>query len=310
MMGKLQFWNSINKYKTISIETYYLAEQRSWLFVATDIFRVFDSINKSLELSEKQNSLLKYPKNLHQIKIYKNNQWQNIDVMEAEVIIGALNETICDDAKSFQNFIIDICKEVPKDCFLAEDCAEYEFLQLSTNRFLDLYNEINDIAFFNLSEEVRYYKLKDFFSVYTELLSYSAMKEQIQLIEKVRPPMEAIISSEFVKFVRNVLIHFPCFTKWNEIYVSKHLVNWKSEGQSIDRFLTRYQGREPIELRVKDCLTGKWRYPLIKFPSTYNDNKIFLKDMIDEKDGVLLCAVLMYKVVSSQIIVIPEDIQK
>ena len=162
MVEKLQFWNSINKYKEISIETYYLAEQRLWLFVATDIFRVFDSINKSLEQSEKRSSLLKYPRNLHQIKIYKNNQWQNIDVMEAEVIIEALNETICDDVKSFQNFIIDICKEAPKDCFLAEDCTEYEFLQLATNRFLDLYNEINNIAFFNLSEEVRYYKLKDF----------------------------------------------------------------------------------------------------------------------------------------------------
>lgn len=265
-----------------------MAEQRLWLFVATDIFRVFDSINKSLEQSEKRSSLLKYPRNLHQIKIYKNNQWQNIDVMEAEVIIEALNETICDDVKSFQNFIIDICKEAPKDCFLAEDCTEYEFLQLATNRFLDLYNEINNIAFFNLSEEVRYYKLKDFFSVYTELLSYSAMKEHIQFIEKARPPMEAIISSEFVKFVRNVLIHFPCFTKWNEIYVSKHLVNWKSEGQSIDRFLTKYQGCEPIEFRFKDRLTGKWRYPVIKFPSAYNDNKIFLKDMIDEKDGVLI----------------------
>lgn len=95
MVEKLQFWNSINKYKEISIETYYLAEQRLWLFVATDIFRVFDSINKSLEQPEKRSSLLKYPRNLHQIKIYKNNQWQNIDVMEAEVIIEALNVSAC-----------------------------------------------------------------------------------------------------------------------------------------------------------------------------------------------------------------------
>lgn len=52
------------------IKNGYLAEQRLWLFVATDIFRVFDSINKSLELSEKQNSLLEYPKNLHQISVF------------------------------------------------------------------------------------------------------------------------------------------------------------------------------------------------------------------------------------------------
>lgn len=32
--------------------------------------------------------------------------------------------------------------------------------------------------------------------------------------------------------------------------------------------------------------------------------------MIDEKDGVLLCAVLMYKVVSSQIVAISDGIQK
>jgi len=77
------------------------------------------------------------------------------------------------------------------------------------------------------------------------------MKEQIQFVKNSRPPMEAVISNEFIKFVRNVLILFPCFTKWNDIYISKRLVNWKSEGQSIDKFLTKYQGMNRFSIDSK-----------------------------------------------------------
>lgn len=45
---------------------------------------------------------------------------------------------------------------------------------------------------------------------------------------------------------------------------------------------------------------------MINFSSAYENNKIFLKDMIDERDGVLLCAVLMSKVVAAQIIDIED----
>ncbi len=154
----------------------------------------------------------------------------------------------------------------------------------------------------DLTPEIRLYKIKDFFSVYSEMLSYASIKDYIEIVENTRPPMESVISSDWVKLVRNILAHFPFFTSWDEIYISKQLVNWASEGKSIDRFLKKYQGHKEVEYRFKERLSDKWRYPTIKFPSTYNEDKIYLKDMITERDGVLLCAVLMYKVVSSQII--------
>ena len=152
------------------------------------------------------------------------------------------------------------------------------------------------------SAETRLHKIKDFFSIYTEMLSYPPIKNHIEFVEKTRPPMESVIVSEVVKFIRNILAHFPFFTTWDDIYFTKQLINWASEGKSIDRFLNRYQGHEDVQYRFKERESGKWSYSTIRFPKEYNDDKFFLKDMINEKDGILLCAVLMFGVVSSQII--------
>ncbi len=305
-MCQLQFWNSTINYKNINIETFYLAEKKLWLFNAVDIYHIFDVINNNLGLLRKQLEYLQRPKVLQQIRLFKNNQWKDVDVIDGKSVIEAVDDSSFEEVKSFEAFIMNICEKVPEGCFLSKDSTEYEFLQLATNRFLDLYKEINNDAFFSLSDEIRYYKIKDCFSVYSELISYPNIREHIEFINNSRPPMEAVISNEFVKFVRNVLIHFPCFTKWDDIYISKRLVNWKSEGQSIDKFLTKYQGYEPVQYRFKERLSGKWRYPVINFPRKYENNKIFLKDMIDERDGILLCAVLMFKVVASQIIDIED----
>lgn len=135
------------------------------------------------------------------------------------------------------------------------------------------------------------YKLKDLFSVYAELLLYEPIKKHICFLEKERPPMESVLSNEFIKFIRNILIHFSFFKTWDEIYVTKNLINWAKEGQTIDKFLNKYEGNKAIEYRFMESKTRKWRYPTISFPMDYSNDKIYIKDMITEKDGVLLCAI-------------------
>lgn len=43
-------------------------------------------------------------------------------------------------------------------------------------------------------------------------------------------------------------------------------------------------------------------YVTVTFPIEYEDNKIYLKNIIDENDGIRFCIILMYKVLMSQVI--------
>lgn len=300
-MMNLRFWHSSVVFNDSIINTFYLAETKMWLFMASDINKVIDIINENKVTDNNLKCVATKPISKNQIRIFKNNKWEIIDVLYEEDILEAIESCTFAEAKEFEMWIRDLCSSVPEGCILSTDSKEYEFLNRATNRFMDLYEEINSCSFMSISPEIRLYKIKDFFGVYTELLSYQPIKDHIDFIEKTRPSMESVVSSEFVKFIRNILVHFPFFTTWNEIHISKQLINWESEGRSIDRFLKKYQGHEDVQYRFKGRTSGNWRYPTIRFPQTYTDNKIYLKDMINEEDGVLLCAVLMYNVVSSQI---------
>ena len=301
-MKNLQFWHTIVDYNGYSLNTYYLAENKTWLFAAKDIFQLIEKFlkNPHESLDSKYTTTKLSPQN--QIRIFENDIWETIDVLHKNDILEITKSINLIEFRIFEKWIETICLQIPEACVLPKDSKEYEFLNLATNRFLDIYEEINGCSFMKLPPEARLYKLKDFFCVYTELLLYPPIKEHISFVEKTRPPMESVISGEFIKFIRNILAHFPFFTTWDEIYVSKQLVNWSSEGRSIDRFLNKYQGHGDVEYRFKEKGSGKWRYPSIKFPQIYNDDKIYLKDMVSEEDGILLCAVLMFNVVSSQII--------
>jgi len=103
------------------------------------------------------------------------------------------------------------------------------------------------------------------------------------------------------KFVRNILAHFPVFETWNDVWVSKELVNWQRNGLTIDRFLTKYAGREDVKYRFWEAEQKKMTYMSIRFPKEYCENKIYLRDMISEKDGVKFSLIMMRQVLNTQV---------
>lgn len=76
--------------------------------------------------------------------------------------------------------------------------AEVEFLTLAYNRFYDIFEEVMNDSFWDKDEWYRFSKIKDGFSVYTELLSYEPIKWVIEVMKKARPPMEAEIGRDFL----------------------------------------------------------------------------------------------------------------
>jgi hypothetical protein len=111
-------------------------------------------------------------------------------------------------------------------------------------------------------------------------------------------------STEVFKFVRNIISHFPLFNSWNEVWISKSLVNWNKTGQSIDKFLKNNAGREPLGFAYKNDGDAKEKFPTmvdINFPKKYNEKTIiYLKDIISEKEGIIFSISLMNFLVKGQ----------
>lgn len=114
---------------------------------------------------------------------------------------------------------------------------ELEVLTLFYNRFYDLYDEITNDNFMNIDAEIRFFKLREAFSIYKELLSYEPIKSYIKWMKTGgKPPLQGIIADDLFSFIRNLLLHFPVFRTWDEVYINKNLATWSKVGQ-IDKFL-------------------------------------------------------------------------
>ena len=180
--------------------------------------------------------------------------------------------------------------------------SELAFLTLSYNRFYDIFEEAINDSFWEKEEWYRFSKVKEGFAVYSELLNYEPIKGTIENIKKSRPPMEAEIGSELFKFIRNIITHFPFFNSWNDVWVNKSIINWYKKEQSIDKFIKKYLGREPVKYRFWEKDKKKMTYLSINFPKEYeNDTKIFLKDILSEKDGIKFSFILMKQILDTQV---------
>lgn len=180
--------------------------------------------------------------------------------------------------------------------------AEKEFLTLAYNRFYDILEEVMDDSFWDRNDWYRFSKVKDGFVVYGELLNYPPIKWVIEHVKKARPPMEAEIGSELFKFIRNIVAHFPFFESWNKVWINKSIINWHKEGQSIDRFLRKYKRKEKVKYRFWEAQKKRMTYLSINFPERYEeDTKIYLKEILSEKEGVRFSFILMKEILDTQV---------
>ncbi len=127
-------------------------------------------------------------------------------------------------------------------------------LNLFYNRFYDLYEELSHNNFFQNESSYRFYKIREIFSIYNELLGYEPIKYYIKVIKKTRPPLEGIIVNDLFSFVRNLLLHFPLFNNWDDVYITQNLATWNKAGR-IHSFLKKsskikIDGKGTIKYRI------------------------------------------------------------
>ena len=88
-----------------------------------------------------------------------------------------------------------------------------------------------------------------------------------------RPPLEGIIADGLFSFIRNLLLHFPIFKTWDEVYVNKNLATWSKKGQ-IDKFLhkctqIKIDGSGILQYRIWEVKKEKMTYFSIHFRLVY-----------------------------------------
>ena len=180
--------------------------------------------------------------------------------------------------------------------------SEIEFLNYSYNAFLDNYEEIREDSFWNNTPYYRLSKMRDVVLIYTEILEYEPIQWYIDALKKLRPPMEAELSKDYIEFIRNVLVHFPFYNTWDTVKLSKELINWSKPGKSIDRFLHKYSGHPEIKYRIWDKKKKAFTYVSVSFPPKYDSEiGIYLKDIMPEKEGFIFIISLMHSVMMSQV---------
>jgi len=180
-------------------------------------------------------------------------------------------------------------------------------LSLFCNRFYNLYEELSKEEFFNEKPEYRFYRIREIFSVYKELLGYEPIQHYIQYVKNGgRPPLEGLIVDDLFSFVRNLLLHFPIFDDWNSVYINEDLATWNKSG-TIHKFLSKsskikIDDKGIIKYRIWEKDKKLMTYIQIHLPEEYeNKSKIFLKNIISEKEGLKLCISFMKQILDNQI---------
>lgn len=182
---------------------------------------------------------------------------------------------------------------------------EVEFLNLSFNRFLDLFDEIMTEKFWEAKPNHRFFRTKELFAVYSELLKYPPVQS---VIDANKRPNHSDVGRDLFKLIRHILMHFPFFEKWDDVWIKQSLVNlYSTRPQFIDKYLSRNEGKSQLKYRFWEEKKKRMTYIAITFPKGYTQGqKIFLKDILPEKDGVKFSAIFMWDILKLQVQAIKE----
>ena len=178
--------------------------------------------------------------------------------------------------------------------------AEVEFLNLSFNRFLDLFEDIMSDDFWNEKPNHRFVKTKELYAVYSEILKYPPVQ---WVIDANKRPNYSDVGRDLFQLIRHILMHFPFFEKWDAVWVKQSLVNlYSSRPQFIDKFLSKNEGKEQLKYRFWEERKKKMTYITINLPNDYTKGeKVFLREVLPEKDGVKFSAIFMWSILKVQV---------
>jgi len=178
----------------------------------------------------------------------------------------------------------------------AANPVELQFNRLASEKLYELSREIKTEEFWEKSPEYRFYRYNKMYSLYTEITNYKPLNSFIKEFFILNENDAIKIQGELYQFIRNLFAHFPYFDTWDEVWISKEFASWNdaTKKRTIHQFLEKYVGHEPLKYRFNFNESDDYKEVTLNFHQTYNDtDRIYLKDLINEKDGVFLSIVGM-----------------
>ncbi len=192
--------------------------------------------------------------------------------------------------------IMELFKLKTIDGFPTSD--QEEFLQLGLKRYKELSKELLNNK--GLSEEQKFFYIKELVSVYSEMEAYPPLKNLL----KDSPTNHPILTFQpLFKAVRHILAHFPFFSRWDDFYFNQDMVNcMNSPGKTIHKYFLAAEKHSEFFFRFKDIDNGEELNGKIMAPVGYDSNKnIKLTDILSLDDAISLIIGYSHMILSTVI---------
>ncbi|HKG08440.1 MAG TPA: hypothetical protein VKB19_18375 [Pedobacter sp.] len=159
------------------------------------------------------------------------------------------------------------------------------FLELAFERFLYTKDRLQH----EQNKAVRLLLLKEVFSIFDEINAI------IDVRVNFNDPQAFDSLFELVNFLRNVLLHFPLFDTWDQIFISPSIGSEmmpQRKGGQIAKYLNNNLGKADVPYTIQ--------FSSVTFDASINLSAIkadpdftFLKDIVSEKDVITLIVELI-----------------
>ena len=171
--------------------------------------------------------------------------------------------------------------------------------KLFATKIMEEMEEALELIWYNYdyNNNKKFQLVKSIAGITSELLDSDEINEKMMEIAKSSEVNGDNIEDKFntFKMIRNVLNHFPIFNSWEEIYISRELVNWNNPKYS--QILDYFDEEKEMSYRIYLNENNEWiekKKIDIRVPKLEQYNKIYLKDIISLDDVIWTFSVIDY----------------
>ena len=150
---------------------------------------------------------------------------------------------------------------------------------------------MNSIFMPNMDTNEDFEKIK-LLALYTdELLNDKKIKKQYEKQLSYSEPNEEMREVKLKTFsmIRNVLIHFPYYKKWSEVYITPEMLTWNKSWSTIKKYFDDNKGKNiHYSVYVRETYGG-WKHSQevdLTVPELKANTKLYLKDFISINDVI------------------------
>ena len=178
------------------------------------------------------------------------------------------------------------------------DKIKKEVEQLIAEKIRNIMNKINFPYIIAHDDEI-FDKVQKLSALVTELLKDKEIKEKFEELanqSKVNGENNDV-KLEVFTMLRNIILHFPFFDKWEDIYLNRKILNWnRNKKGSIEKFFDKNKNKK-LKYTIYMKHENKWNPEHevnIEIPNLDDNKKIYLKDIISIKDILWTFAIIDY----------------